>query len=254
VDRVLAEDTRVTATLLAHYGIRTRIEALHQHNEAARAQAIVDLLRGGASLALVSDAGTPAVSDPGALLVQAVRASGQPVIPIPGASALVTALSAAGIEGAFVFLGFLPARSGPRRAALQAHAHAEHAIVLYEAPHRVAETIVDCVEVLGEARRLVVARELTKRFESIVEMALGAGPAWVAVDSNHSRGEFVLVIGPGEAVAPDSLALDRVLAPLLAELPLKQAVSLAVAISGEKKNRVYTRALELKGADIETNE
>ncbi|MEO7404932.1 MAG: 16S rRNA (cytidine(1402)-2'-O)-methyltransferase, partial [Burkholderiales bacterium] len=217
--------------------------------------AIVEALAGGASIALVSDAGTPAVSDPGAQLVRAVRASGYPVVPIPGASALIAAVSAAGVEGPFLFLGFLPARGGPRRATLEPYVQATHALVLYEAPHRVVETIDDLLTEFGAARRIVIARELTKRFETITEMPLGDVPAWLAADANRIRGEFVLVVAPAPHVVSDegTLELDRVLAPLLAELPLKQAVSLAVAITGLKKNSVYTRALGLKNA-TEPNE
>ena len=249
VTRVFAEDTRVSATLLAHYGIKTPLASLNAHNESDRIAPVLAALQAGYSVALISDAGTPAVSDPGARVVAAARAAGATVVPIPGANAAIAALSASGIDGPFLFLGFLPARSAARQAVVAEHAHGQYALVIYEAPHRVAETIEDLVLVLAVDRQIVIAREITKKFETIAVMALGDAPQWVAADANRTRGEFVLIVSAAAVnIDTDNVKRegDRVLGVLLAELPLKQAVNLAVAITGGKKNDLYERALELK--------
>lgn len=244
VDTVLAEDTRTTATLLAHYGIPAKSISLHEHNETRRAVDVIAAMQAGRSFALVSDAGTPGISDPGARLVAAVRAAGLTVVPVPGANAAVAALSVAGMEGPFVFLGFLPARSAGRRDALAPYAELACAIVLYEAPHRIRETIIDLAEVLGAARRILIAREITKRFESIELLPLGAALAWMDADPNRTRGEFVLVVEPAVPSEDDDLAEgERVLRILLTELSTKQAVSLAASITGARRNALYERAL-----------
>ncbi|MEO8753718.1 MAG: 16S rRNA (cytidine(1402)-2'-O)-methyltransferase, partial [Casimicrobiaceae bacterium] len=185
-DVIAAEDTRTSATLLRHYGITTRTLSLHSHNEAQRVETIAALLRGGSSVALISDAGTPAISDPGARLVRAMHDAGVTVIPIPGPSALVAAVSAAGLDAeAFLFAGFLPQQGKARRERLQALAPLPVALVFYEAPHRVRAAIDDLVAALGPERILIVARELTKTFETIARMPLAQAPAWVAADANR---------------------------------------------------------------------
>ena len=249
VEVVAAEDTRNTRHLLQHHGIGdAKLLALHQHNERAGAEKIVTLLQQGNSVALVTDAGTPAVSDPGALLVEAVRAAGFRVIPIPGASAAIAALSASGLVNPhFLFHGFLPNKSAARRAALQSLADLPCTLVFYEAPHRILECVTDLHAVFGDAREIVFARELTKLFESIHRCPLGTALAWLHSDPNNQRGEFVLLVS-GAAPRNDDLdaQAERVLAVLLAGLPLKQAVGLAVQITGLNKNTLYERALALK--------
>jgi len=248
-DVIAAEDTRVTATLLRHFGIGARAVAVHAHNERAAAGRIVAAIASGRSVAFVTDAGTPGVSDPGAQLVDAVRRAGQRVIPVPGASALAAALSASGLTfDGVVFGGFLPARGRERAERLASLATAPWAIVLFEAPHRIARTLADLYAALG-ARDVIIARELTKRFETIARVPLAEARAWVEADRDRARGEFVLVIEarPGQLEArgrePDPRA---VLAALLAELPLKQAVALAARITGERRNALYAMALDMK--------
>ena len=245
VDAVYAEDTRTTQHLLAHHGIRVRLRALHAHNEAGAADALIAELREGRSVALVSDAGTPAISDPGALAVARVRAAGFTIVPIPGASALTAALSVAGLSGPFAFIGFLPAKAAARRAALEAWRSFPHALVCYEAPHRILECVDDLAAVLGPDRRLFLARELTKLHEQTYSGPLGAARAWLEADPNRERGEFVLVVD-APAALPDAAAgeRERVLRVLLAELPLRQAVALAVEITGARRNALYDLALE----------
>jgi 16S rRNA (cytidine1402-2'-O)-methyltransferase len=244
--RIAAEDTRNTRGLLNHLGISAKLVALHAHNERRASEALVKSIAGGEAVALVSDAGTPAVSDPGAELVEAVRSAGLKVIPVPGASALTAALSASGMlfEGA-VFAGFLPVKGSARGEKLASLAAAPWAIVLFEAPHRVAETLADLHEALGD-RDVVIARELTKRFETITRMPLADAHSFVQAHDDRRRGEFVLVIEgrPVERAAEnDPRAL---LETLLAELPLKQAVALATKITGGKRNALSALALELK--------
>ena len=249
VDVIAAEDTRVTSKLLARHRIATRMLSLHAHNERRRAAEIVSLLGSGKSVALVSDAGTPAVSDPGAVLVRAVAQAGYVVVPVPGPSAVIAALSASGIAAPqWLFCGFLPAAATARRAALTRVSDYPGALVFYEAPHRIAATLDALVAVLGPERGLVVARELTKRFETIHRCRLGEAPAWLAVDTDRARGEFVLIVdAPGATIraGDDADAHDRMLSTLLAELPVAQAVRLAVKLTGAPRNRLYERALKL---------
>lgn len=244
---VAAEDTRHTQRLLDAHGIRARLVAAHEHNEQSAAQRIIGLLAAGEHVALVSDAGTPAVSDPGARVVAAVQAAGHPVVPVPGPSAVIAALSAAGLhEGPFHFHGFLPARSGARRTILEGLREVPATLAFYEAPHRVRETVDDLLVVLGEARELVVCRELTKLFEQICRLPLAAAPAWFDADSNRLRGEFVLLVSappPREGLSPEA---ERVLSLLLAELPVKTASGLASEITGAARKLLYQRALDLK--------
>lgn len=248
-DTVAAEDTRNTRHLLQHHGIsEARLLALHQHNERGAAEKVIALLQQGQSVALVTDAGTPAVSDPGAVLVDAVRAAGFRVIPIPGASAAVTALSASGLSAPhFLFYGFLPNKSGARRTALQTLTEHPYTLVFYEAPHRILECVEDLQAVFGDEREIVFAREVTKLFESIHRCQLGAALDWLNSDPNNQRGEFVLLVSgaPLETGAVDA-ETERILKLLLKDLPLKQAVQLAAQITGAGRNELYQHALSLK--------
>jgi 16S rRNA (cytidine1402-2'-O)-methyltransferase len=243
---IAAEDTRHTAPLLKHLGASARTLPAHQHNEHEAAARIIERLQAGESVALVSDAGTPGISDPGARIVAAVRAAGCRVVPLPGPCAAITALSAAGLlDEHFLFYGFLPSKGGQRRQALEELREQHAALVFYEAPHRVLETVEDLASVFGE-RTLVIARELTKLFESIHSLPLGEALAWLKEDSNRQRGEFVLVVSGAPAGADDGEG-ERVLKLLLADgLPVKQASKLAAAITGAAKNALYERALEIK--------
>lgn len=247
-DVVAAEDTRNTAHLLTHHGIgANRLIAVHQHNERGAAEKIIALLQAGQSVAFVSDAGTPAVSDPGALLVQAVRMAGLRVIPIPGASAVMSALSAAGLnEPHFLFYGFLPNKSAARRTALQSLISHPFTLVFYEAPHRIVECVADLCAVLGGERQIVLAREVTKLFETIHACALRDAGAWLQSDSNQQRGEFVVLVSG--AVPQPGLTVETLntLSLLLEELPLKQAVQLSAKITGANRNELYQRALQIK--------
>lgn len=252
-DVLACEDTRHTQSLLRAYGIEksgSHLIALHQHNEQEAAHQVITRLQAGERVAYVSDAGTPAVSDPGARLVAAVRAAGLPVMPLPGASSVTAALSAAGAvdeHGAFVFAGFLPAKTTERTQAVQALATEPRTVVLLEAPHRI-EALAEALAELGE-RSLTVAREISKQFEQIVTLPAASLPGWLTADPQRTRGEFVLVLHPAPRVAQET-ALDpsalRTLDLLLAELPLKTAVKLAAEITGTPRNALYEKALERK--------
>jgi len=248
VDVIAAEDTRLASRLLKHHGITTRLMAVHEHNERGAAQKIVQLLAQGKSIALISDAGTPAISDPGALAVAAVRQAGYPVVPVPGANAALCALSAAGLAAPhFLFYGFLPAQAAARKRELAALKALPYLLVFYEAPHRVVASVADIAAVLGDTRTVTIARELTKLFETIHSCALGEAAAWFAQDANQVKGEFVLLVdGAPAADAADDGAVQRVLAALMRELPLKQAVKLAADITDARKNDVYELALRMK--------
>jgi 16S rRNA (cytidine1402-2'-O)-methyltransferase len=253
-DLVAAEDTRTTGHLLAHHGIAAKLVALHEHNEMRRAAELVARMQAGETIALVSDAGTPGISDPGALLVAQAREAGVSVCPIPGANAAIAALSAAGLAAPhFLFYGFLPVRPAARRTALEALRELPYALVFYEAPHRVTECVADLAAILGGARDIVIARELTKLFEAIHRCRLDQAGAWLAADANRLRGEFVLIVSGAQAVAQEGLPAEaeRVLGLLLAELPLKQSAALAAAITGARKNELYARALALRAAAAE---
>ncbi len=245
-DVVACEDTRHARRLLDHHGIRTQLLALHQHNEQQAAEKLIALLVAGKQVALISDAGTPAVSDPGARAVAAVRRAGFRVVPVPGPNAAIAALSAAGLEGPFHFVGFLPAKVGARRTALESLKTIQATLVFYEAPHRIEETVADLAALLEAQREIVIARELTKLFEQIERMPLPAAPAWLAEDENHRRGEFVLLVSAPPPHEDLDVESERILKLLLAELPVKQAAKLAAAITGQPKNALYDRALALK--------
>jgi 16S rRNA (cytidine1402-2'-O)-methyltransferase len=251
VDTIAAEDTRVTAVLLRHYGIATRPISLHAHNEAARAGRIVDELRQGRSIALVSDAGTPAISDPGARVVRAVRDAGFPVVPIPGASAAIAAVSAAGlIAERWLFLGFLPSAAKARRELLSSVARVAAALIIYEAPHRVRATVDELGAALGGERSLVIAREITKKFETISVTTLAQAAQWLAADSNRERGEFVLLVdapSPSvEGVGGATIDARQLLMALVEELPPARAARVAAAVTGLPRDGLYAQAVELK--------
>ena len=255
VSLIAAEDTRHTGILLKHFGIDTPQVSLHDHNEQQRAPDLVSRLRQGASIALVSDAGTPAISDPGFELVRTVAAAGFEIVAIPGPCAAIAALSVGALPtDRFCFEGFLPARGAARRKRLQSLATETRTLVLYEAPHRVRETLEDCVAVFGSARIATVAREITKLHEMTYRGCLRELLARADADPDFGRGEIVLLIAGSPQAANDGErgadghggALDRVLKILLAELPLKQAARLAAQIADARDNEAYKRALHLK--------
>lgn len=247
VTRIAAEDTRHSAPLLHKHGIATPLLSLHEHNERERVAQLIAELQGGASIGLISDAGTPLISDPGFHLVRAARAAGIRVIPVPGACALITALSAAGLPtDRFVFEGFLPAKGAARRARLEALCDETRTLAFYESSHRIVETLTDMVSVIGAQRPVVMARELTKTFETIRDGSLAELLAFVSDDANQQKGEFVLLLQGAEEVPEDAAEAGRVLGILLDELPVKQAAALAERITGVKKNELYKLALTLK--------
>ncbi len=247
VDAIACEDTRHTRQMLQAYGLERpaqQLLAVHQHNEAEAAQSVLDRLARGERVAYVSDAGTPAISDPGARLVRAVRAAGHRVLPLPGASSITTLLSASSMTGdGFVFSGFLPNKAAERQQAVQAIAQEGRAVLLLEAPHRMA-ALAEALAVLG-SREVTVGRELTKQFEQIVTLAAQDLPAWMAERPEHQRGEFVLLVHDQPVVVANAEG-ERILRCLLPELPLKTAVKLAADLSGEPRNALYERALALK--------
>lgn len=248
VDLILAEDTRHTAKLLRHYGIEKPLLSLHEHNERRRIPEVLARLEQGQNVALVSDAGTPLISDPGYELVRQAQAAGLRVVPIPGPSALTCALSVAGLPtDRFVFEGFLPARAGPRRRRLRELAHEPRTLILFEAPHRVEATLSDLASAFGSDREAVVMRELTKVFETVRPGTLGELHAWVTEEPERRRGEFVLVVH-GDPSPPEAQALDvdLLLRTLLEELPLARAVRAAARITGGSRRELYQRALALR--------
>lgn len=249
VEVIAAEDTRHTSGLLSHYAIRKKLVAVHEHNEHQAAEQLLSRLRAGESVALVTDAGTPGISDPGAVVVDIVRQAGIVVVPVPGASAVIAALSASGIrQNGFSFIGFLPASGSQRRKMLESLKAQKTTLVFYEAPHRVVESVEDMAAVLGGERKLTIARELTKTFETFHSCRLDEAVAWLQADPNQQRGEFVLLVEslPETESAEIAPEVDRMLRLLMAELPLKQAVKLAAEISGEKKNALYEYGLKIK--------
>ena len=246
-DVIACEDTRNTAQLLHRYGLSRPLLAAHQHNEREVAQKIIARLQAGARIALVSDAGTPAISDPGARIVDAVLNAGLRVIPLPGASAAISALCAAGlVNDQFHFVGFLPAHAAQRDTVLASLTPMAATLVLYEAPHRIVATVAALTAIFDGARQIVFARELSKLFEQIHRCALAAASAWLAADPQHQKGEFVLLLeGAPAAVDTEAAEAERILRILLASCPVSQAATLAAQISGCKKNALYQRALQI---------
>ena len=249
VDAIAAEDTRHTSGLLSHFGISKKLIAVHEHNEHQSAEKLLAQLQAGENIALVTDAGTPGISDPGAVVVDLVRKAGVKVVPIPGASAVIAALSASGItQNGFHFHGFLPASGATRRKVLESLKSQAVTLVFYEAPHRIVECVEDLASVLGKDRRLTFARELTKTFETFYTCSASDASAWLQADANQQRGEFVLLVEAAVVKEAEEIPEEtvRVLKLLLADLPLKQAVKLATEITHEKKNVLYEFALKLK--------
>lgn len=244
VDVILAEDTRHARKLLAHYGITTPTQAFHEHNETVQAPKMVDALRAGKQLALISDAGTPLVSDPGYKLVAAAQAAGVQAQTIPGASALVAAVSVAGLPtDQFCFAGFLPAKNAARETTLQTLAAVPHTVVVYESRHRIIDALKSIEVVMGASREIVIARELTKRFETVLRGEVSALRLQLEADMDQQKGEFVLLIRGAAPAA--GMEADQALIPLLKVMSASQAVKVAREITGLNKKRLYQRALEL---------
>ncbi len=247
VDAVAAEDTRTTRALLHHYGIDRPMIAVHRHNENEAAEALVRRLAEGARIAYVSDAGTPGISDPGARLAAAAHDAGHRVLPIPGASALTAALSAAGLpDGPVLFVGFLPAKASQAASALDALGDDAH-LVIYEAPHRIVSTLAMLAQHYGDERWCVIARELTKRFETIHRGTLGDAVPWIEGDPQRQRGEFVVIVEAGDGADEVDATLTKALAvldKLSAKLSLSDAASLAADITGVSRKKLYAEALK----------
>ena len=249
VDTIAAEDTRHTGRLLAHFGVRRPLLSLHEHNETQRVSRLLGLLEQGRSIALVSDAGTPLVNDPGYRIVRACHARSIRVVPVPGPCAAITALSAAGLPtDAFVFEGFLPAKRSARRRFLHARRQERRTLVFYESPRRLTEALEDLVELMGPGREATLARELTKKFETLRWGTLADLLEQVRGDESWRRGELVLLVHGREAGGEPALdeAVTAMLETLLGELPLNQAVRLGAALTGMNKNTLYAEALRLK--------
>lgn len=253
VDVVAAEDTRTTAQLLQGLGLKTQLIALHDHNEADVVPALIARVQAGEALALVSDAGTPLISDPGYRLVSAAHEAGIRVMPVPGACAAIAALSVAGLASdRFLFEGFLPARSGPRQARLAELVEWPHTLIFYEAPHRIAETLADLVDLFGASRQATLARELTKTYETVRRDSLQAILQWVRSDGNQQRGEIVLVVAGAPVKAVEerhALSAEALLRVLVKALPVRQASQLAAEALGLKKNALYDLAQSLRDAE-----
>lgn len=248
VDLVAAEDTRIAARLLTHFGIGKPLLAVHQHNERRACAAVLEVLRSGRSAALVADAGTPGLSDPGAVLVEAARAAGFTVQPIPGPSALSAAWSVSGFSGSqFLFHGFLPARAAERRRVLASLQNIACPLIFFEAPHRVRATLADLRSVLGPERTIVIARELTKMFETVHVTTLDSAENWLNEDANRQRGEFVLIVsGASGEATPHADAGKVILSVLLEELSPAQAARLAARLSGVGRDALYDMAVAMR--------
>jgi 16S rRNA (cytidine1402-2'-O)-methyltransferase len=248
VKLIAAEDTRHSQRLLQHFGIETPLAPCHEHNEREQGGRFITRLLDGDDVALISDAGTPLISDPGFHLVRQARAAGIRVVPVPGPSALIAALSAAGLPSdRFIFEGFLPAKAAARRARLEALREEPRTLIFYEAPHRLLESLEAMKDVFGAERPVVLARELTKTFETLKDLPLGELCAWVAADANQQRGECVLLVGGWQAPEGEEMVTAealRILDLLLGELPLKRAAALAAEITGVRKNLLYQVALQ----------
>lgn len=257
VELIAAEDTRHSKRLLQHFGITTPLISLHEHNEHWRVPQLVEKLQAGQSIALISDAGTPLISDPGFHLLRRLRELGLRAAPIPGPSSLLAALSVAGLPtDRFVFEGFLPAKASARRNRLHNLKSDERTLVFFEASHRIRASLTDMADVLGEERQAVVARELTKLFEEIQGGTLNGLGQWIDADENRQKGEFVVVVQGAPSPPPASMSLDvhHLLTVLLEELPVKPAVTAAARLTGLKKNALYDIALDIKnqGNDLAT--
>jgi len=250
-DAVACEDTRNTAHLLTRFGLNKPLIAAHQHNEREVAQTLIARLHAGERIALVSDAGTPAVSDPGARIVDAVRAAGLRVLPLPGPSAAITAISASGLlNDQFYFVGFLPAKAKQSENILHSLRGVTATMVFYEAPHRILDCATALVEAFEPTRQVVFARELTKMFEEIHRCPLSEAESWIRADAHREKGEFVVLLeGATEAQDAEDVEAERILNILLAECSVKQAANLTAQITGRKKNALYERALQLKGQE-----
>lgn len=247
---IVAEDTRHTGALLTHLGLKKKMISLHAHNEEKQTEVVIGYLESGVSVALVSDAGTPLISDPGFPLVKRAREGGWQVSPIAGPSALIAALSVSGLPcDRFIFEGFLPAKRPARRSRLESLAAESRTLVFYESPHRIQECVLDMSEVFGARREAVVLRELTKKFEQIHSAALSDLLDWLAVDDNHRRGEFVLVVAGSDVEASAKYETHALLGILLAHLHVKEAAAVAAQLTGESKRDMYQLAIELKSAE-----
>ena len=248
-DYIAAEDTRHSRYLLNHLAIRRPLVSLHEHNEAERSAELLLKLKQNKTIALICDAGTPLISDPGYLLVRTVRQNDIPVIPIPGPCALIAALSASGLDSRrFVFEGFLPEKSAARQKKLTTLANETRTLIFYEAPHRIVALLDDLISTVGPSRKLVLARELTKTFETICEGTVAEIQTRLTQDTQQQRGEFVVLLTGCDTITPPTeLAKQRTLALLLAELPIRQATRLAAKLTGDNKNRLYQQALLLMG-------
>ncbi len=243
-DLIACEDTRTTRTLLARHGISAQVVAVHEHNEMAAAAGLIDRLRQGRNVALVTDAGTPGLSDPGALLVAEAHRAGIKVSPLPGPSAAAAAFSVSGFAAdRFLFAGFLPSTSAARRKALET-LDLPFPVILYEAPHRILETLTDLAARFGPEREIVIARELTKKFEEVARLPLGTAHEWLLADPHRQQGEFVLVLAPGEAKPASALDAERTLEALLEFLAPSEAAKVAARLTGQPRRLLYRKALE----------
>ncbi len=249
VDFIAAEDTRHSQKLMGHLGVNTRLLSLHEHNEREKSQALIDRVKEGQSIALISDAGTPLISDPGYFLVRLAREQGVKVVPVPGVSAVVTALSVSGLASdRFIFEGFLPVRSGAKMGRLEDFRYEGRTVIFYESPHRILDTLLAMREVYGGDRHVVMARELTKTFETIKGGSLSYLCDWVKEDRNQQKGEFVLLLeGASEVPEASVVDQDKMLTLLLAELPIKKASKIVSEVTGVNKKELYQRALEIQG-------
>lgn len=248
VSLIAAEDTRQSAPLLKHYNITTPLTAVHDHNEDHKINSMIEKLQNGENIALISDAGTPLISDPGFRLVRAAQQANIRVTPIPGACAAIAALSSVGLPSdRFLFVGFLPAKSSQRQAQLEQLKNHSETLILYEAPHRIVSCLTDIQEIFGADRRIGFAREITKTFETIVQKPVGELLEWVKADHHQQKGEMVLVIAgnPNEADL-EQQKVDQLLTRLLEDLSIKSASQLAADLTGLKKKALYQRALELQ--------
>jgi len=249
VSVIAAEDTRVSGRLLQAIGVSTPMMSLHEHNERARVGQLLQRLQAGEDIALISDAGTPLISDPGYPLVHATRQENIEVVPVPGPCALISALSVSGLPtDRFVFEGFLPSKGGNRRSRLQALVNETRTLIFYESPRRVQSSIEDMLNCFGGDRAAVVARELTKTYETIKQGSLAELSAWLVDNPSQQRGEFVVIVAGAAEVDEDEQAVRRVLGILMADLPVSQAATLTAQICDQKRNKIYKLAQELKDA------